>query len=150
MKILPPSPARSIAFLTFMPRFNKPVPWPTITKRASGRSDKTRWTASTRTSWPLSGRIIPILPMSGISAAQPISRRNPVRSRGGLNFCKSTAEPMTSILARSIPFCSTSWRLITDASATILEQPCLKIKARPLLPIGSVMQRARASGIPQK
>jgi hypothetical protein len=57
---------------------------------------------------------------------------------------------MTSIFAGSILCFSTNWRFITEASATICEQPYLKTNARLWLPIGSVMQRARLNGIPQR
>ena len=39
--MLSASPARSIAFRTLIPRFKIPVPWPTMTKRASGCFSKT-------------------------------------------------------------------------------------------------------------
>ncbi len=42
MRTLAANPVRLNAFLTFSPSFRQPVPWPTMTKRASERSDKTR------------------------------------------------------------------------------------------------------------
>ena len=87
--------------------------------------------------------------ITGVFSENPISRRNFILSRLGLNFERSTPEPITWILSGETPFSSTSCFLITRASATIFEQPYLKMKARFLFPIDSVMQRARVRGIPK-